>query len=59
LRIDLRSPFNDDLDLSQLEDIEINMDTTGVALSNNLQAAQVDAAQLQASFVQTSQTEGR
>jgi hypothetical protein len=59
LRIDLRSPFNDKLDLSQLEDIEINMDTTGVALSANLQAAQLDAAQLQTSFAQTGQTEGR
>jgi len=58
LRIDLRSPFNSKLDLKQLEDFEINMDTTGVALSNNLQAAQADAAQLQASFVPTTQTEG-
>lgn len=51
LRIDLNSPFNADLDFSQLEDIEINMDTTGIALANNLQAAQIDAAQLQAAFV--------
>jgi hypothetical protein len=59
LRIDLRSPFNNRLDLSQLEDIEINMDTTGIALSANLQAAQLDAARLQASFAQAGQTEGR
>lgn len=58
LRIDLRSPFNNKLDLSQLEDIEINMDTTGIALANNLQAAAHDAEQLQASFVQTVPTEG-
>lgn len=51
LRIDLRSPFNNKLDLSQLEDIEINLDTTGIALASNLQAAQADAAALQASFV--------
>jgi hypothetical protein len=51
LRIDLRSPFNNKLDIRQLEDIEINMDTTGIALANNVQAAQADAAQLQAAFV--------
>jgi hypothetical protein len=50
LRVDLRSPFNSKLDISQLEDIEINMDTTGIALANNIQAAQVDAANLQAAF---------
>lgn len=50
LRIDLRSPFNGKLDINQLEDIEINMDTTGIALANNVQAAQVDAANLQAAF---------
>ena len=52
LRIDLRSPFNNKLDLSQLEDIEINLDTTGVALAANLQAAQADAQRLQANFAQ-------
>lgn len=51
LRIDLRSPFNNKLEISQLEDIEINMDTTGIALASNLQAAQADAVQLQAAFV--------
>lgn len=56
LRIDLRSPFNSKLDIAQLEDIEINMDTTGIALANNVQAAQQDATQLQASFVQTGST---
>ncbi len=50
LRIDLRSPFNRKLDITQLEDIEINMDTTGIALASNLQAAQADATQLQAAF---------
>lgn len=59
LRIDLRSPFNNKLDISQLEDIEINMDTTGIALANNAQAAQQDAERLQASFVQTGSTEER
>ncbi|MCB0183212.1 MAG: hypothetical protein KDE31_03055, partial [Caldilineaceae bacterium] len=59
LRIDLRSPFNSKLDISQLEDIEINMDTTGIALANNIQAAQADSEQLQASFGQTEQTEGK
>ena len=34
LRIDLRSPFNKDLTLDQLEDVEIKMDTTGIALAN-------------------------
>ncbi|MCX6047963.1 MAG: hypothetical protein NT075_22920 [Chloroflexi bacterium] len=58
LRIDLRSPFNNKLDIGQLEDIEINMDTTGIALVNNSQAAQLDARRLQASFVQPVQTEG-
>ncbi|MCB0186387.1 MAG: hypothetical protein KDE31_19100, partial [Caldilineaceae bacterium] len=53
LRIDLRSPFNSKLDLRQLEDIEINMDTTGIALAGNLQAAHADAAQLQADFIQS------
>jgi hypothetical protein len=51
LRIDLSSPFNKKLDITQLEDIEINMDTTGIALANNVQAAEVDAANLQAAFV--------
>lgn len=32
LRIDLTSPFNDELDLSQLEDLEILLDSTGIAL---------------------------
>lgn len=59
LRIDLRSPFNNKLDLTQLEDIEINMDTTGIALANNAQAAQVDAERLQASFGPSVSSEGR
>jgi hypothetical protein len=59
LRIDLRSPFNNKLDLSQLEDIEINMDTIGIALASDLQAAQLDATRLQASFAQPGQTEER
>ncbi|MEZ4864235.1 MAG: hypothetical protein R3C14_23180 [Caldilineaceae bacterium] len=59
LRIDLRSPFNSKLDINQLEDLEINMDTTGIALANNIQAAQADSEQLQASFGQTEQTEGK
>ena len=50
VRIDLKSPFNNKLDTRQIEDIEINMDTIGIALANNAQAAQVDAANLQASF---------
>ena len=50
LRIDLRSPFNNKLDITQVEDIEINMDTIGIALANNAQAAEVDAARLQAEF---------
>lgn len=50
VRIDLRSPFNASLDLSQLEDIELLLDTTGIALANRVQAAEVDAAQLQAEF---------
>jgi hypothetical protein len=50
VRIDLRSPFNASLDLSQLEDIELQLDTTGIALANRVQAAEVDAAQLQAEF---------
>ncbi|MBV7335946.1 hypothetical protein KFU94_48460 [Chloroflexi bacterium TSY] len=33
LRIDLHSPFNKDLTVNQLEDIEISMDTTGIALA--------------------------
>ena len=53
LRIDLLSPANNKLDLTQLEDIEINMDTTGIALTNQAQAAQQDAERLQASFVQS------
>ncbi|MBV7336384.1 hypothetical protein KFU94_50770 [Chloroflexi bacterium TSY] len=47
LRIDLNSPFNDKVALDQLEDIEINMDTTGIALANRIQVAQVDAHRLQ------------
>lgn len=50
LRIDLRSPFNNKLDITQVEDIEINMDTIGIALANSAQAAEVDAARLQAEF---------
>jgi hypothetical protein len=45
LRIDLRSPFNNKLDITQLEDIEINMDTIGIALSSNAQSAQADVGQ--------------
>ncbi len=51
IRIDLKSPFNNKLDMRQIEDIEINMDTIGIALANNAAAAQVDAANLQAAFV--------
>lgn len=58
LRIDLRSPFNNKLDLTQLEDIEINMDTTGIALAKSAEAAQLDAQRLQASFAQESSTQG-
>ncbi|MFN8445751.1 MAG: hypothetical protein U0175_33485 [Caldilineaceae bacterium] len=50
IRIDLKSPFNSKLDIRQLEDIEINMDTTGIALASNVEAAQVDAANLQSAF---------
>ena len=50
IRIDLKSPFNSKLDIQQLEDIEINMDTTGIALASNVEAAQTDAASLQAAF---------
>ena len=50
LRIDLKSPFNSSLDLTQLEDIEIEMDTTGIALANQAEAAEVDAARLQQDF---------
>ena len=59
LRIDLHSPFNNKLDIGQLEDIEINMDTTGIALANNLQAAHADATRLQGSFVQSATSEGK
>lgn len=59
LRIDLRSPFNSKLDLSQLEDLEINMDTTGIALANSVEAAHIDTERLQASFAQTGPTEER
>lgn len=59
LRFDLRSPFNSKLDISQLEDIEINMDTTGIALAKNALAAQADAERLQVGFGQTDQGEGR
>jgi hypothetical protein len=48
LRIDLNSSFNADLDLSQIEDIEILMDSTGIALPTRRQQAQLDALRLQA-----------
>jgi hypothetical protein len=51
IRIDLRSPFNSKLDISQVEDLEINMDTIGIALANNVTAAAADAATYQAAFV--------
>ncbi|MEM7126081.1 MAG: hypothetical protein AAF702_07125 [Chloroflexota bacterium] len=54
VRIDLQSPFNTQIDLAQLEDIEIEMDTTGVALTTNVQAAQADAIRLQAGFAMPS-----
>lgn len=47
LRIDLNSPFNNKLQLDQLEDIEVNMDTTGIALASRVQAAQADSLRLQ------------
>ena len=47
LRINLDSPFNATLDVRQLEDVELNIDTTGVALANQAAAAQADAARLQ------------
>jgi len=50
LRIDLTSPFNADLDFTQLEDIEIDMDTTGIALPAFREAAQRDAERLQIEF---------
>jgi hypothetical protein len=56
LRIDLRSPFNTSLDLAQLEDIEIDMDTTGIALSTQAAAAEMDAQQLQQHFDEPSQS---
>ena len=52
LRFDLTSPFNAELDYTQLEDIEINMDTTGIALPAAKEAAQHDAQRLQAEFEQ-------
>lgn len=50
LKIDLTSPRNVNLDLSQIEDIEIIMDTTGIARSGMEQQAQVEAAQLQSAY---------
>lgn len=34
LRLDLTSPFNDNLDITQIEDIKIQLDSTGIALPN-------------------------
>jgi hypothetical protein len=52
VHIDLTSPFNAMLDITQLEDIEIQMDTTGIALPALQEAAHLDAARLQAAFEQ-------
>jgi hypothetical protein len=38
------------LDLAQIEDIEIHMDTTGIALGNQVEAAAADAERLQEEF---------
>ena len=48
LTIDLTSPLNRNLDLSQLEDIEIIMDTTGIALAGQRTLVEAEAAALQA-----------
>ena len=50
MRIDPRSPLNRNLDLAQLEDIEIQMDSTGIALPNRRQAAEENSNALIAEF---------
>ncbi len=50
LRIDPGSPFNAELDITQIEDIEILMDTTGIAVPGRAKEAQMDALRLQAEF---------
>jgi hypothetical protein len=50
LRIDLNSPFNDELDLNQVEDIEILMDTTAIAIPQLQLQAEEEAEQLQREF---------
>ncbi|MEM7533266.1 MAG: hypothetical protein AAF639_13880 [Chloroflexota bacterium] len=46
LRIDPTSPLNRDLDLTQLEDIEIQMDSTGIARPTRRQAAKAESQAL-------------
>ncbi|MCP4541744.1 MAG: hypothetical protein GY832_31820 [Chloroflexi bacterium] len=48
LTIDLTDAFNQDLDISYIEDIEIIMDTIGYALPGRRMAAQMDALKLRA-----------
>jgi hypothetical protein len=55
LTIDLTSPLNRNLDLSQLEDIEIIMDTTGIALGGQRALVEAEAAALQAEAAPTQQ----
>jgi hypothetical protein len=50
LRIDLNSPFNAELDLTELEDIEILMDTTAIAIPQLQLQAEEEAEQLQREF---------
>ena len=50
LKIDPNSYYNHHLDLSEIEDIELRMDTTGIALPGLQAAAQTDALRLQAKF---------
>ena len=50
LRIDPSSPFNAELDITQIEDIEILMDTTGIAIPGRAKEAQADALRLQVEF---------
>lgn len=50
IKIDLTSPRNVNLDLSQIEDIEIIMDTTGIARPGLEQQVLVDAAKLQGEY---------
>ena len=55
LTIDLTSPLNRNLDLSQLEDIEIIMDTTGIALAGQRTLVEAEAAALQTEAAPTQQ----